>query len=89
MAPRGASAELEGLTGVWAAVKYLVSVGSANTDLIKAHARCAPIQAVQMCYPTASLPVTWASSQYLLGRSGERGNISSKWIQFWQCAPAM
>ena len=38
--PQGASAELEGLTGVWAAVKCLVSVGASNVDLIKAHARC-------------------------------------------------
>jgi hypothetical protein len=37
--PRGASAELAGLTGVWAAVKCLVSVGASNVDLIKAHAR--------------------------------------------------
>lgn len=41
MAPRGASAELEGLTGVWAAVKCLVAVGASNVDLIKAHARLA------------------------------------------------
>ena len=37
--PQGASAELEGLTGVWAAVKCLVAVGSSNVDLIKSHAR--------------------------------------------------
>ncbi len=41
VAPKGASAELEGLTGVWAAVKCLVAVGSSNVDLIKAHARSA------------------------------------------------
>ncbi len=39
VAPKGASAELKGLTGVWAAVKCLVAVGSSNADLIKAHAR--------------------------------------------------
>ncbi|KAK9844012.1 hypothetical protein WJX81_001849 [Elliptochloris bilobata] len=39
MAPRGAAAELAGLTGVWAAVKYLVSVGSQHMDLIQAHAQ--------------------------------------------------
>lgn len=39
MAPQGASAELAGLTGVWAAVKCLVSIGSKHVDLIKAHAR--------------------------------------------------
>ncbi len=39
VAPQGASAELAGLTGVWAAVKCLVSVGSKHVDLIKAHAR--------------------------------------------------
>ena len=37
--PQGASAELEGLTGVWAAVKCLVTVGSSNVDLIRSHAR--------------------------------------------------
>ena len=40
--PAGAAAELVGLTGVWAAVKYLVSVGSRHMDLIQAHAQCAP-----------------------------------------------
>lgn len=39
VAPQGASAELAGLTGVWAAVKCLVSIGSKHVDLIKAHAR--------------------------------------------------
>lgn len=39
--PAGAAAELVGLTGVWAAVKYLVSVGSQDMDLIQAHAQCA------------------------------------------------
>ncbi|KAK9829459.1 hypothetical protein WJX72_005979 [[Myrmecia] bisecta] len=38
-APQGASAELNGLTGVWAAVKYLVSVGGSEQDLVKRHAR--------------------------------------------------
>lgn len=41
MPPRGAAAELAGLTGVWAAVKYLVSVGAQHMDLIQAHAQCA------------------------------------------------
>ena len=41
MPPAGAAAELVGLTGVWAAVKYLVSVGSQDMDLIQAHAQCA------------------------------------------------
>ena len=40
--PQGASAELEGLTGVWAAVKCLVAVGSSNVDLMKSHARYSP-----------------------------------------------
>ena len=43
VAPKGASAELEGLTGVWAAVKCLVAVGSSNVELIKSHARSARI----------------------------------------------
>ena len=41
--PRGAAAELAGLTGVWAAVKYLVSVGAQHMDLIQAHAQCAAL----------------------------------------------
>ena len=44
--PQGASAELEGLTGVWAAVKCLVAVGSSNVDLIKSHARYIPYSMV-------------------------------------------
>ena len=34
----GAAAELHGITGVWAAVKYLITIGS-EVDLIKRHAR--------------------------------------------------
>jgi len=41
--PRGAAAELAGLTGVWAAVKYLVSVGAQHMDLIQAHAQYAAL----------------------------------------------
>ena len=75
MPPQGASAELEGLTGVWAAVKCLVSVGSSNVDLIKAHARCPAVQACQtmrgehactgtlpVCLTVSSMSnVVWAS----------------------------
>lgn len=35
----GASAEKKGLTGVWAAVKYLITIGSSEVDLIKQHSR--------------------------------------------------
>ena len=35
----GAAAELRDLTGVWAAVRYLVAVGGSQTDVVKKHAR--------------------------------------------------
>ena len=35
----GAAAELQGVTGVWAAVRYLVAVGGDHTALVKKHAR--------------------------------------------------
>lgn len=35
----GAAAELRDLTGVWAAVRYLVAVGGNQTGLVKKHAR--------------------------------------------------
>ncbi len=35
----GAAAELRDLTGVWAAVRYLVAVGGHQTGLVKKHAR--------------------------------------------------
>ena len=38
----GAAAELGGVTGVWAAVKCLVTVGPLQVDLVKRHARCPP-----------------------------------------------
>ena len=34
----GAAAELRDLTGVWAAVRYLVAVGGTQTGLVKKHA---------------------------------------------------
>ena len=34
----GAAAELRDLTGVWAAVRYLVAVGGTQTRLVKKHA---------------------------------------------------
>ena len=37
--PAGASSELHDLTGVWAAVKYLVTVGGSQTGLVERHAR--------------------------------------------------
>ncbi|KAL0024599.1 hypothetical protein WJX77_001647 [Trebouxia sp. C0004] len=37
--PQGAAAELRDLTGVWAAVRYLVAVGGNQTGLVKKHAR--------------------------------------------------
>ena len=37
--PAGASSELHDLTGVWAAVRYLVTVGGSQTGLVKRHAR--------------------------------------------------
>ena len=55
VAPKGASAELEGLTGVWAAVKCLVAVGSSNVDLIRAHARSAPACSSQQALPYKTL----------------------------------
>ena len=53
MPPAGAAAELVGLTGVWAAVKYLVSVGSQDMDLIQAHAQYA-----SQC-PPALIELLW------------------------------
>ena len=35
----GAAAELGGVTGAWAAVRYLTAIGAPETDLIKHHAR--------------------------------------------------
>ena len=35
----GAAAELRDMTGVWAAVRYLVAVGGQQTGLVKKHAR--------------------------------------------------
>ncbi|KAA6422986.1 MAG: vam6 Vps39 isoform X1 [Trebouxia sp. A1-2] len=37
--PQGAAADLRDLTGVWAAVRYLVKVGGNQTGLVKKHAR--------------------------------------------------
>ena len=54
VAPRGAAAELAGLTGVWAAVKYLVAVGSQHMDLIQAHAQCAPRQQATLLLAVAA-----------------------------------
>lgn len=34
----GAASELHDLTGVWAAVRYLVTVGGSQTELVKRHA---------------------------------------------------
>ena len=39
MSLAGAAAELRDLTGVWAAVRYLVAVGGHQTGLVKKHAR--------------------------------------------------
>ena len=35
----GAAAELRGVTGVWAAVRYLVAMEGSSPELIKQHAR--------------------------------------------------
>lgn len=35
----GAASELHDLTGVWAAVRYLVTVGGSQAGLVKRHAR--------------------------------------------------
>lgn len=66
MAPQGASAELAGLTGVWAAVKCLVSVGSRNVDLIKAHARCRSLPSIQ---PSPLLRVLQTHMTFLIFHS--------------------
>lgn len=58
VAPQGASAELKGLPGVWAAVKCLVSVGSTNVGLIKAHARYNPCSKSGMHCNSSPQPIS-------------------------------
>ena len=88
--PRGASAELEGLTGVWAAVKYLVSVGSANTDLIKAHARCGPLcralQSATSGSRQAANALQNAACTILFGQSAGVV-LRCEEIYYWRCGP--
>ena len=45
----GAAAELAGLTGVWAAVRYLVEAGGRHPSLVKKHSRCTRTEWCLVC----------------------------------------